>query len=124
MKENKNSICALENKVYNIGYFKVFGCKYFILNIKENLENFDSKFNIEIFLGYSSTSKAYWVFNKRTLVVKESMKLIFYEATLDQKKDIVNNVGLEIPFEQRYIQHQNKIVNINMTKRKMYNKVN
>ena len=58
------------NKIPNIGYFKDFGCKCFILNNKEKLENFDSKTDIGIFLGYSSISKAYRVFNKRTLVIE------------------------------------------------------
>ena len=69
-----------KNKKPNIGYFKVFGCKCFILNTKKNLGKFDSKSDIGIFLGYSSSSKAYRVFNKRTLVVEESMHVIFDES--------------------------------------------
>ena len=34
----------------NIGYFKVFGCKCFVLNIKDNLGKFDSKSDVGIFL--------------------------------------------------------------------------
>lgn len=37
------------------------------------MKKFDAKSDVEIFLGYSTTSKAYRVFNKRTLVVEESM---------------------------------------------------
>ena len=54
-----------KNKKFNISYFKFFGSKCFILNTKENLENFDAKSNVETFLGYSSSSKAYRVFNKK-----------------------------------------------------------
>ena len=36
--------------------------------------------DIGIFLGYSSISKAYRVFNKRTLVIEESMHVIFDES--------------------------------------------
>jgi len=44
----------------NISYFKAFGCKCFILNNgKSNLGKFDPKADEGIFLGYSSTSKAY-----------------------------------------------------------------
>ena len=49
----------------NIKYLQVFCCKCFIFNNKEKLENFDSKKNVGIFLGYSSTSKAYRIFNKK-----------------------------------------------------------
>ena len=64
----------------NIDYFKVFGCKCFILNTKDNLGKFDSKSDVEIFLSYSTTSKAYKVFNKRTLVVEELMHELFDES--------------------------------------------
>ncbi|KAJ9129110.1 hypothetical protein P3X46_034113, partial [Hevea brasiliensis] len=41
---------------------------------------FNSKTNKGIFLGYSTSSKAYRVFNKRTLVVEELMYVVFDEA--------------------------------------------
>ena len=68
-----------KNKKPNISYFKVFGCKCFILNTKDNLGNFDAKSDVGIFLGYSTSSKAFRVFNKRTMVVEESIHVIFYE---------------------------------------------
>ena len=40
----------------------------------DNLGKFDPKFDVGIFLGYSNTSKAYRVYNKRTLVVEESLR--------------------------------------------------
>ena len=36
----------------------------FILNTKVNLDKFDAKTDIDVFLGYSFTSKAYRAFNK------------------------------------------------------------
>ena len=43
----------------NVSYFRAFGCKCFILNTKDNLGKFDTKSDQAIFLGYSSSSKAY-----------------------------------------------------------------
>ena len=52
--------------------------KFFIHNnSKDNLKKFDPKSDEEIFLGYSISSKAYRVFNKRTLVVEESIHVVF-----------------------------------------------
>ena len=66
-------------------------------NTKDNLGKFDSKADEGIFLGYSTSSKAYRIFNKRTLVVEESMHIVFDEInSLDPKKDacsVDNNVG-------------------------------
>ena len=66
-----------KNKKPKINYFKIFGSKCFILNTKDTLGNFDAKSNVGIFLGYSSSSKAYRVFNKKTMVVEESIHVVF-----------------------------------------------
>ena len=50
----------------NVKYFRIFGSTCFILKDKENVRKFDSWSDEGIFLGYSSTSKAYRVYNKRT----------------------------------------------------------
>ena len=61
----------------NIGHLKVFGCKCYILNNgKENLDKFDEKADNGIFLGYSLTSHAYRVYNKRLMTVEESVYIV------------------------------------------------
>ncbi|KAH9658635.1 Integrase catalytic domain-containing protein [Citrus sinensis] len=77
---NKTPYELWKGRKPNIGYFKVFGCKCFILNTKDNFGKFDPKSNVGIFLGYSNSSKAYRVYNKRTLVVEESMHITFDES--------------------------------------------
>ena len=94
---NKTSYELWNNRKLKISYLRVFGCKCFILNTKNNLGKFDSKADEEIFLGYSTSSKAYRIFNKMSLVVEESMHVIFDETnSLDPRKDVCsvdNNVG-------------------------------
>ena len=51
-------------------------------NGKDNLEKFDAKSDEGIFLGYSTNSKAYRVFNKRTLIVEESIHVTFNKDIL------------------------------------------
>ena len=69
-----------KNKTPNISYFKVFECKCFILNIKYKFGKFDAKSDVGIFLDHSTSSKAFRVFNKRTMVVEKSIHVIFYES--------------------------------------------
>ena len=45
-----------------------------------NLEKFDAKFDEGIFLGYATNSKTYKVYNKKNLVVQESMHVVFDES--------------------------------------------
>ena len=59
----------------NISHLKVFGYRYFILNNgKENPGKFDEKADNGIFIGYSSTSHAYKVYNKRLMTDQGSTK--------------------------------------------------
>lgn len=65
----------------NISHLRVFGCKCFILNNgKENLGKFDAKADEGIFVGYSSFSKAFRVYNKRTITIEESIHIAFDES--------------------------------------------
>ena len=57
------------DRVPKISHFRVFGCRCFILNTKDNLDKFDPKVDEGVFDGYSLRSKAYRVLNKRTLVM-------------------------------------------------------
>ena len=70
----------LNGRKPNVAHLKIFGCKCFVLNNgKDNLGKFDSKADEGIFLGYSLTSKAYRVFNRRTLNIEESIHVTFDE---------------------------------------------
>ncbi|KAH9762390.1 hypothetical protein KPL70_000794 [Citrus sinensis] len=86
---NKTPYELWKDRKPNIGYFKVFGCKCFVLNTKDNLGKFDPKSDVGIFLGYSNSSKAYRVYNKRTLVVEESMHVTFDESNSSSTEKVV-----------------------------------
>ncbi|KAL5563974.1 hypothetical protein UlMin_033721 [Ulmus minor] len=90
-----------KGKKPNISYFKVFGCKCFILNQKDDLGKFDSKSDVGIFLGYSTSNKAFRVYNRRTLVVEESMHVIFDESNpLSSEKVVVRDDDDAAPIDQ------------------------
>ena len=69
-----------KGKKPRVKYFRVFGSKCYILNDWENLGKFDAKSDEGIFLGYSTTSRAYRVFNKRTKTVMESIDVEIDDA--------------------------------------------
>jgi len=50
------------------------------LNTKDNLRKFDTKTFEAIFVGYSSTGKAYRLFNKSSLTIEESTHVKFEES--------------------------------------------
>ena len=77
---NKTPYELVKKRTPNISYFRIFGCRcYILVNGKSNIGKFDSRSDEGIFLGYSERSKAYRVFNRRTLVVEESVHVKFIE---------------------------------------------
>ena len=88
----------------NISFFHIFGCKCFVLNNdKDNLGKFDEKSDEGIFLGYSLTSKAYRIYNKRILNIEESMHVKFDESNPSKEEIVVcdddDDDFVEIPKE-------------------------
>ena len=101
--EAVSTVCYLRNKFYirpilkkipyeiwkgpkpNIAYFHPFGCQCFILNTKHHLGKFDSKCDNGRLLGYSQTSKAYRVYNFRTLAMEEAIQIRFNDTKPDTK---------------------------------------
>ena len=64
----------------NVKYFKIFENTCFILKDRENVRKLYSRSDEGIFLGYSSTSKAYRVYNKRTNKVMETVNVVIDES--------------------------------------------
>ena len=83
----------------NISYFHAFGSRCFIHNNgKKILGKFDAKSDDGIFLGYATSSIAYRIFNKRTLVIKESIHVVFdelndyhKEKNIDEEENLLKN---------------------------------
>ena len=89
----------------NVKYFRIFGSTCFILKDKDNVEKFDSQNDEGIFLGYSSTSKAYRVYNKRTKKVMETVNVVIDETSESSSKKISEEIPKEIlPPEPKDVQ--------------------
>jgi len=86
----------------NLSHLKVFGCKCFILNNeKDNLGKFDSKADEGVFLGYSLHGHAYKAYNKRTMLVKESMHIAFDETNHNMQESPETGADDEVPNAQQ-----------------------
>ena len=121
--EAVNTTCHTVNRVYfrpgtkktpyelwkgrkpNVKYFRIFGSTCFILKDRENVGKFDSRSDEGIFLGYSSTSKAYRVYNKRNKKVMEIVNVVIDVASDSGSQKISEEVPKEIlPPEPKSIQ--------------------
>ena len=89
----------------NVKYFRIFGSNYFILKDRENVGKFDSRSDEGIFLGYSPISKAYRVYNKRTMKVMETMNVVIDESLDSSSEKGIEELTKEIlPLEPRVVQ--------------------
>ena len=50
---------------------------------EENLGKFDVKYNVCIFLGYSTMSKAYKIYNQNLLIIQESSNVVINDSGHD-----------------------------------------
>ena len=67
-------------KVPTIAHLRPFGCSCHILKQGINLDKFEAKTDLGIFVGYSPNSKAYRIWNKRTSTIQESIHVKFDES--------------------------------------------
>nr|GEY50184.1 retrovirus-related Pol polyprotein from transposon TNT 1-94 [Tanacetum cinerariifolium] len=63
----------------SVKFFHIFGSLCYIVRDGENLDKMKEKGDACIFVGYSTQSRAYRVFNKRTRVIMESIHVNFDE---------------------------------------------
>nr|GFC28056.1 hypothetical protein [Tanacetum cinerariifolium] len=77
--EAVNTACYVQNRVLTIG------CHVMILNTLDHLGKFNAKGDEGYFVGYSLSSKAFRVFNKRTKKVEENLHIDFLENKLIEK---------------------------------------
>nr|GEX91338.1 hypothetical protein [Tanacetum cinerariifolium] len=81
--------CELFNeRSHAIGFLRPFGCHVMILNTLDHLGKFDAKGDEGYFVGYSLSSKAFRMFNKRTMKIEENLHVDFLE-----NKSIKKGIG-------------------------------
>ncbi|GKA45344.1 ribonuclease H-like domain-containing protein, partial [Tanacetum coccineum] len=77
--QNKTPYELLIGKSPSISFMRPFGCLLTILNTLDSLGKFDRKSDEGYLLGYSTSSKAFRVYNKRTKRVEENLHINFLE---------------------------------------------
>ncbi|GJT25250.1 putative ribonuclease H-like domain-containing protein, partial [Tanacetum coccineum] len=79
--QNKTPYELLLDRKPALSFVRPFGCPVTILNTIYHLGKFDGKANEGFFMGYSTNSKAFRVFNSRTRIVEENLHVKFSKDT-------------------------------------------
>jgi hypothetical protein len=77
----------LNGRKPNIAYFRVFGCKCYILKKGTRLSKFKKKCDEGFLLGYSTTSKVYRVWNLASGTLEEVHDVEFDETNGSKEED-------------------------------------
>nr|GEW23945.1 hypothetical protein [Tanacetum cinerariifolium] len=83
--QNKTPNELFNSRTPDIGFVRPFGCHVMIRNTLDHLVKFDTKGDEGYFVGYSMSSKAFTVFNKRTKKVEENLHVDFLENKFIEK---------------------------------------
>nr|GFB95365.1 hypothetical protein [Tanacetum cinerariifolium] len=85
----------------NIKFFRVFGCRCYLLNDYENVGKLKVKGDIGLFVGYSKEPAAFRIYNKRTREIHESVNVNFDEISEMASKQFSLEPGLSNLYEMR-----------------------
>nr|GEZ23787.1 putative ribonuclease H-like domain-containing protein [Tanacetum cinerariifolium] len=78
-RHKKTPYHIINDQKPSVKFFHIFGSICYIVRDGENLDKMKEKGNECIFVGYSTLSRVYRVFNKRTRVIMESIHVNFDE---------------------------------------------
>nr|GEV04258.1 retrovirus-related Pol polyprotein from transposon TNT 1-94 [Tanacetum cinerariifolium] len=84
----------INKRKQNIKFFRVFGCRCYLLNNYEDVTKLKAKGDIGVFVGYSKESAAFKIYNKRTRKIHESVNVNFDEISEMDSKQFSLKPGL------------------------------
>ncbi|GJW25433.1 retrovirus-related pol polyprotein from transposon TNT 1-94 [Tanacetum coccineum] len=80
-RHGKTPYELLHNKPPDLSYLHVFGALCYPKNNSENLGKLQPKADIDIFIGYAPTKKAFWIYNRHTRRIVETIHVDIDELT-------------------------------------------
>nr|GEX82531.1 integrase, catalytic region, zinc finger, CCHC-type, peptidase aspartic, catalytic [Tanacetum cinerariifolium] len=81
LRHGKTPYELLHNKLPDLSFLYVFGVLCYPTNDSENLGKLQPKANIGIFISYAPTKEAFWIYNRRTRRIVETIHVEFDELT-------------------------------------------
>nr|GFC77338.1 retrovirus-related Pol polyprotein from transposon TNT 1-94 [Tanacetum cinerariifolium] len=91
---NKTPYELINKRKSNIKFFRVFGCRCYLLNDYEDVGKLMAKGDIGVFIGYSKESVAFRIYNKQTRKIHESVNVNFDETSEMASKQFSLEPGL------------------------------
>nr|GEU66247.1 hypothetical protein [Tanacetum cinerariifolium] len=92
-----------------IKHLYIFGCIFYLTRDGENLDKMKEKRDLCILVGYSTQSKGYHVYNKRTRLIVKSIHIRFDEIKEMSKTSVANDTSSLIPQQKKALDSDNSV---------------
>ncbi|GJX38367.1 retrovirus-related pol polyprotein from transposon TNT 1-94 [Tanacetum coccineum] len=103
----KTAYHIINDRKHSIKHLHIFGCTCYLTKDGENLDKMKEKGDPCILVGYSTQSKGYRVFNKRTRLIVESIHLRFDEIKEMSETSVTNDTSGLVPQRQKASEYDN-----------------
>nr|GEV16700.1 hypothetical protein [Tanacetum cinerariifolium] len=95
LRHEKTPYRIINDRKPSVKFFHIFGSLCYIVRDGKNLDKMKEKGYACIFVGYSTYSRAYRMFNKRTRVIAETIHVNFDELPQMASDHVSSNLGPE-----------------------------
>ncbi|GJS52421.1 retrovirus-related pol polyprotein from transposon TNT 1-94 [Tanacetum coccineum] len=107
IKHEKTAYHIINDRKPSIKRLQIFGCTCYLTRDGENLDKMKEKGDSCILVGYSTRSKGYRVYNKRTRLIVESIHLRFDEFKEMSETSVANDTSGLVPQRQKASDYEN-----------------
>ncbi|GJZ21676.1 retrovirus-related pol polyprotein from transposon TNT 1-94 [Tanacetum coccineum] len=107
LTHEKTSYHIINSRKPSIKHLHIFGCTCYLTRDGENLDKMKEKRDPCILVGYSTQSKGYHVYNKRTRLIVESIYLRFDEIKEMSGTSVANDTSGLVPQRQKVSDYDN-----------------
>ncbi|GJZ51556.1 retrovirus-related pol polyprotein from transposon TNT 1-94 [Tanacetum coccineum] len=97
----KTAYHIINDRKPSIKHLHIFGCTCYLTRDGENLDKMKEKGDPCILVGYSTQSKGYRIYNKRTRLIVESIHLRFDEIKEMSETSVANDTSGLVPQRQK-----------------------
>nr|GEZ88010.1 retrovirus-related Pol polyprotein from transposon TNT 1-94 [Tanacetum cinerariifolium] len=101
LTHDKTPYHIINDRKPSIKHLHIFGCICYITRDGENLDKMKEKGDQCILVGYSTQSKGYRVYNKRTMMIVESIHIRFDEIKeVLETQDVSSSADADVPSQR------------------------
>nr|GEU53754.1 hypothetical protein [Tanacetum cinerariifolium] len=107
LTHDKTAYHTINDRKPSIKHLYIFSCTCYLTKDSEHLDKMKEKRDLCILVGYSTQSKGYCVYNKRTRLIVESIHIRFYEIKEMLETSVANDTSGLVPQRQKASDYDN-----------------